>query len=207
MGKRDFNNNTNQYMGQYKKKKKTKRRGEGMPRCPVCGSTSKIIDRSEMNMKRDYNDGVERFLVCSRYPECDTYVKLTPGTGKPAGTMAGPYLRFLRTVLHQLADSFVRSGAYTKDGFWAMCMSIMHVDYRDDFHVRTMSSEYQMEQLIDTLLVTAMSNRQIVTPAATEYLYSTALFRYIDSKGLSENFATLAKENGKYLKNRQEQEN
>ena len=54
--------------------------------------------------------------VCSRYPECDAYVRVQPGTKLPLGTLANGDLRALRRQAHGQFDRLYKEGLMTKDG-------------------------------------------------------------------------------------------
>lgn len=47
--------------------------------------------------------------ICDNYPGCDTYVRCHPGTIEPMGTLAGPRLRRLRGIAHELFDPLWKS--------------------------------------------------------------------------------------------------
>ena len=52
--------------------------------------------------------------VCSRYPECDAYVRVHAGTKKPVGKLANHELRALRRTAHQYFDRLYLTGLMTK---------------------------------------------------------------------------------------------
>ena len=52
--------------------------------------------------------------VCSRYPECDAYVRVQPGKAIPLGTLANGDLRALRRETHHYFDRLYTSGWMTK---------------------------------------------------------------------------------------------
>ena len=70
-----------------------------MPTCPYCGSECVIRD-SECIYGRSYGMA----LVCSRYPQCDSYVGCHRGTSRPLGTPANATLRAARNEAHRLFD-------------------------------------------------------------------------------------------------------
>ena len=53
-------------------------------------------------------------LFRSRYPECDAYVRVQPGTAIPLGTLANGELRALRRETHHYFDQLYTSGRMTK---------------------------------------------------------------------------------------------
>ena len=52
--------------------------------------------------------------VCKKYPICDSYVRVHPGTRIPMGTMANGKLRRLRTEAHWKFDQLHERGLMTK---------------------------------------------------------------------------------------------
>ena len=65
------------------KHKVTKNKTQRM-RCPYCGSP--VVLRSADGIYRENSQGAMLY-VCSRYPECDAYVKVHPGTNIPMGSL------------------------------------------------------------------------------------------------------------------------
>ena len=70
-------------------------------RCPYCGAP--VVYRSADGIYQNNKNGVMLY-VCSRYPECDAYVRVQPGTAIPLGTLANGELRALRRETHQYFD-------------------------------------------------------------------------------------------------------
>ena len=98
--------------------KKGKKRGT-MPipgtksgRCPYCGSP--VAFRSADGIYKENSKGTMLY-VCSRYPECDAYVRAVPGTRMPAGSMANSSLRALRSEAHKHFDLLFQTGLMTRD--------------------------------------------------------------------------------------------
>ena len=54
-------------------------------RCPYCGAP--VVYRSADGIYHENKAGTMLY-VCSRYPECDAYVRAQPGTSLPLGTLA-----------------------------------------------------------------------------------------------------------------------
>lgn len=69
------------------------------PACPYCGEATEIVN-SERVYNRDFGD----LLICTRYPECDSYVGCHDNSGKPKGTIANRALRKLRQQCHAKFD-------------------------------------------------------------------------------------------------------
>lgn len=70
-------------------------------RCPYCGSTAILKDASYVYGSKSKGGKV---YVCSRYPECNSYVGVHPGTNIAKGTLADKQLRFKRIQAHQTFD-------------------------------------------------------------------------------------------------------
>lgn len=74
------------------------------PRCPYCGSNTKLVDS-----KLIYGKSYGMAYVCENYPTCDAYVGTHKGTIWPRGTLANKELRNYRKKAHMLFDSLWRS--------------------------------------------------------------------------------------------------
>ena len=80
--------------------------------CPYCGSP--IVFRSADGIYK--HDGAASMLyVCSKYPECDAYVRVYPGTKIPMGSLANKDLRLLRIEAHRYFDQLFLSGIMSKN--------------------------------------------------------------------------------------------
>lgn len=93
------------------KKKKRKGFNASQMRCPYCGST--VVYRSADGIYHD-NSNQTMLYVCSRYPECDAYVRVHAGTNIPVGTMADGRLRALRINAHRYFDQIYKKGLMSK---------------------------------------------------------------------------------------------
>lgn len=89
-----------------KKKGKTKN-----PNCPYCGSHT-VIRSAEGIYAANYENTM--LCVCSKYPECDAYVRCHTGTRIPMGELADRKLRELRMETHRRFDRLFKSGMMTK---------------------------------------------------------------------------------------------
>ena len=106
------------------KKKKRKGFDRGGMRCPYCGSP--VVYRSADGIYRDNSSGTMLY-VCSRYPECDSYVRVHAGTNIPVGSMANHELRTLRRTAHHCFDQLYESGYMSKqDAYQWLVDLIMH---------------------------------------------------------------------------------
>ncbi len=80
-------------------------------RCPYCGAH--IVLRSADGIYKDNRAGTMLY-VCSRYPECDAYVRVLPGSRTPVGNMANGALRALRREAHQHFDRLHLTGLMSR---------------------------------------------------------------------------------------------
>ena len=55
-----------------------------------------------------------KVYVCSRYPECNSYVGVHPGTNIAKGTLADKQLRFKRIQAHQTFDQIWKNHILSK---------------------------------------------------------------------------------------------
>ena len=76
-------------------------------RCPYCGSP--VVFRSADGIYRE-NKEHTMLYVCSRYPECDAYVRVHKGTKTPVGSLADHNLRALRREAHRYFNRLYESG-------------------------------------------------------------------------------------------------
>ena len=81
-------------------------------RCPYCGSMVNL--RSADGIYKENAAGTKLY-VCSRYPDCDAYVRVVPGTNTPIGSMANGSLRALRSEAHKHFDLLFQAGLMTRN--------------------------------------------------------------------------------------------
>ncbi len=105
------------------KKKKKKGINYSAMRCPYCGST--VIYRSADGIYNENNNHVMLY-VCSKYPECDSYVRVHEGTTRPVGTMANSDLRALRDKTHKQFDRLYKNGFMSKSDAYRWLADILH---------------------------------------------------------------------------------
>ena len=129
-----------------KHKRKRAKRASGMY-CPYCGSP--VVLRSAEGIYRDnYNNTM--LYVCSRYPECDSYVRTHPGTLIPVGTLANKDLRALRKEAHYYFDQLFQKGVMSKQeayvwlaGLLQAPISHAHIGYLGDYYCKEVIRESQ----------------------------------------------------------------
>lgn len=132
--------------------KKNKRKRSGMApgmmitRCPYCGSPV-VIRSADGIYKENKNDA--KLYVCSKYPVCDAYVRIQPGTDNiPIGSMANGELRALRIKAHRYFDCIHQSGLLTKRDAYAWLanaisapMSHAHIGQLSEYYCRVVIEE------------------------------------------------------------------
>jgi len=130
---------------------KKKRAQSLAPRCPYCGSHSVL--RSADGIYRN-NDKNTMLYVCSKYPACDSYVRVHPGTKIPMGTMADRQLRALRNEAHRNFDQLHKKGLMSKEDAYLWLASILaaplgqaHIGYLGEYYCRQVieASKQQLE--------------------------------------------------------------
>ena len=126
-----------------KKSKTTKRKGFDIPgmkhiRCPYCGSA--VHFRSADGIYKNNNSNAKLY-VCSKYPSCDSYVRVHPGTMTPVGSLANAKLRAIRVTAHKHFDKLHETGLMTKKEAYAWLafmlqspMSQAHIGYQSEYY-------------------------------------------------------------------------
>ena len=76
-----------------------------------CGSIAVIRDGSFVHGEKSWD---RKLYVCSRFPECDSYVGVDERTQLPLGTLAGGNLRHKRIEAHKLFDALWKHGVMTR---------------------------------------------------------------------------------------------
>ena len=114
-------------------------------RCPYCGSS--VILRSADGIYRDNSSGTMLY-VCSKYPACDAYVRVVPGTKAPVGSMANGDLRALRREAHRHFDLLHQTGLMTRNeayiwlaGVLQAPLSQTHIGYLGEYYCRQVIEE------------------------------------------------------------------
>ena len=117
-----------------------KKKRKKLMRCPYCGAP--VVYRTADGIYNE-NKANTMLYVCSRYPECDAYVRVQPGTTIPLGTLANGDLRALRRETHQYFDKLYTSGRMTKQeayrwlaNFLQAPQSQAHIGYLGEYTCR-----------------------------------------------------------------------
>ena len=130
-----------------KKKKMFHIPGMKSGRCPYCGSH--IVLRSADGIYKE-NSSRTMLYVCSRYPVCDAYVRVLPGTKKPVGSLANANLRALRHEAHHYFDQLFLNGIMSRDEAYVWLsemlqtpMSQSHIGYMGEYYCQRVIEECQ----------------------------------------------------------------
>ena len=114
-------------------------------RCPYC--CSPIILRSADGIYRE-NSSNTMLYACTRYPACDAYVRVIPGSKNPVGTMANGPLRALRKEAHQYFDRLHQTGIMSRKeayewlaGMLQTPLSQTHIGYLGEYYCQRVIEE------------------------------------------------------------------
>lgn len=121
-------------------------------RCPYCGSP--VVFRSADGIYRE-NKEHTMLYVCSRYPECDAYVRVHKGTKTPVGSLADHNLRALRREAHRYFNRLYESGLMDKQDAYQWLadiisapMSEAHIGHLGEYYCRQVIQE--SKKLLET---------------------------------------------------------
>ena len=81
-------------------------------KCPYCGAKTVIRDGTYVYGESSW---IKKVCVCSRYPECDSFVGVYEHTGLPKGTLANSELRNKRIKAHKVFDSIWKKRIMDRD--------------------------------------------------------------------------------------------
>jgi hypothetical protein len=112
--------------------------------CPYCHSKAKLED-SEIIYGRSYG----LVWVCSKYPECDSYVGVHKGTSRPLGIMANAELRLWKKRAHTKFDPLWKTGIMKRSFAYQLLRETLHLS-KDQAHIGEMDVE-QCKLLIDNI--------------------------------------------------------
>lgn len=114
-------------------------------RCPYCGST--VEYRSAAGIYKENHNNVMLY-VCTKYPECDAYVRVHKGTNKPVGTLANYKLRALRNEAHKLLAEIQRRDIMTKQECYQWIANLImaplsqaHIGYLGEYYCQIVIDE------------------------------------------------------------------
>lgn len=112
-------------------------------RCPYCNSIAVLKDASFVYGEKSKGGQV---YVCNRYPVCDSYVGVHPGSIRPKGTLANKDLRTKRIRAHRMFDQIWKKGILKKPDAYRWMADKFCLDDRQA-HIG-MFSDYMCDQLI-----------------------------------------------------------
>ena len=114
-------------------------------RCPYCGSP--VVFRSADGIYHENKENTMLY-VCSRYPECDAYVRVHKGTKNPVGSLADPNLRALRREAHRYFNRLYETDLMDKrDAYQWLAdivsapMSEAHIGHLGEYYCRQVIQE------------------------------------------------------------------
>ena len=113
-------------------------------RCPYCGSPAILRDTSYVHGKNAWEG---KLYVCSRYPVCNSYVSVHPGTTRPKGTLANKSLREKRIRAHRIFAQIWKQGIMSKTDAYRWMSDKFCLD-TTQAHIGNFS-EYMCERLIE----------------------------------------------------------
>lgn len=126
------------------KKIKMGQRQQKQVRCH-CGRPAVL--RSAEGFCRTYREG-EMVYVCSAYPACDSYVRASPDTLEPMGSLVWPELRRLRFEAHQVFNRLYLTGLMSKTQAYQWLartvqapMGHAHIGYLGEHYCRVVIQE------------------------------------------------------------------
>jgi hypothetical protein len=98
--------------------------------CPYCGSPATIRDSAEVYHGKSYGLA----LICTRYPECDSFVGCHKDSGLPKGTLANAELRDWRKRAHAAFDPLWREHHWNRKEAYAWMSRALAIP-PDDCHI------------------------------------------------------------------------
>lgn len=114
-------------------------------KCPYCGRNAVLRESAYVYGKSNLvPDG--RLYVCSGYPECNAYVGVHIGNGKPKGTLADSELRHKRILAHRALDQVWQQGIMTKSSTYIWLQNRLNLR-KKDMHIGCFS-EYFCKEVI-----------------------------------------------------------
>lgn len=121
-----------------------------------CGSIAVLREASFVYGKRAKNSA--HLYVCSRYPECDSYVTVDENTLQPRGPLADANIRQLRIEAHRMFDRIWKSGIMSRSEAYRwlsdrLCMT------RDQAHIGQFSGYWCQQVIFESKQV--LSNNKI----------------------------------------------
>ena len=129
--------------------------------CPYCGAVAVLRKGSFVYGEKSKE---EYLYVCSRYPDCDSYVGVHAGTKYPKGTLADSQLRNKRIKTHKVFDLLWKSQLMTKKEAYRWIEYVMGLP-KDEGHIAYFA-DYRCDELIN-ICKNVLKNNNIPLPAGT----------------------------------------
>ena len=107
--------------------------------CPQCHSKA-LLRPASVIFGDKAPDPAARYYICARYPVCDCYVGVHPGTDRPMGTLADKALRQKRRQAHAVFDALWRGGAMSRKQAYRLLQLYLGVP-EEDAHIAKFSTE------------------------------------------------------------------
>lgn len=122
-------------------KKRKKKTGQIILRCPYCGRNARIHPASYV-YGRDTLDTESFLYVCDGYPDtCDAYVGAHKDSHLPKGTLANGRLRHQRILAHRALDALWKKGYMSRHGAY-IWLQIKLCLREQDMHIAKFSDYY-----------------------------------------------------------------
>lgn len=126
-------------------KKRKKKAGQIILRCPYCGRNARIRPASYV-YGQDTLDTESFLYVCDGYPACDAYVGAHKESRLPKGTLANGRLRHKRILAHRALDAIWKRGYMTRHSAYIWLQTKLFLR-EQDMHIAKFS-DYYCEQTI-----------------------------------------------------------
>ena len=120
--------------------------------CPYCGAPAICRPASMVHGKNTWQKGTHLY-VCTRWPDCDSYVTAHKNTLLPMGSLANRDLRNKRIHAHHAFDQLWKSGRMTKKEAYRWLQMQFGLP-RENAHIG-MFGDYLCERLIRECTETA----------------------------------------------------
>ena len=122
--------------------------------CPYCGAQAILRPSSYLRG----NPVAEHLYVCTRYPECDSYVSAHKSNLVPMGFPANAELRRKRHEAHQVFDQLWKTGIFTRSSAYSWLADVFFLKGRDA-HIGSFDIEH-CERLIKEATVILNNRRE-----------------------------------------------
>lgn len=122
--------------------------------CPYCGAPAVCRPASMIHGKNTWHKGTHLY-VCSRWPECDSYVTAHKANLQPMGSLANKNLRNKRIQAHQALEEFRQNRRMETWGIYIWIQTKLQLS-PDQAHIGMFTEE--MCDLLITICQESMQN-------------------------------------------------